>query len=197
MGLATLTEIKDALGITDTNNDTQITALLEPISTLIEREAGRGFSSETTTERHMGGDPSIALRRWPVASITTVTDKATGEALASDQYDFEGDTGLLRRLPLGSQWAEARVDQIVYLRENVPVLRWEIVYVGGPATAPEDVKLALFYSIESSLNGGMGGMQSEKDGDYAYVRATGSAGAGSLPANALAILQSYKTGLFI
>lgn len=194
MALATLTEVKEALGIGNTDTDDRINALLEPISVLIERASGRAFTSATVTERHSGGDPTIALRRFPVASITTVTDKVIGTVLESDDYELEGPLGLLRRLPFGSQWSTGRVSQIVHLSERPPVLRWEIVYIGGPVTCPEDVKLALFYSMDASLNGAMGGMQSEKDGDYAYTRAPGAAG---LPANAMAILRSYSTGLFI
>ncbi len=194
MALATLTEVKESLGISNTDSDDQINALLEPISVLIERTAGRSFTSATVTERYSGGDPTIALLRFPVASITTVTDKVTGTVLGSDEYELEGQLGLLRKLPFGSQWATGRAFQTVHLREIAPVQRWEIVYVGGPVTAPEDVKLALFYSMDASLNGAMGGMQSEKDGDYAYTRAPGSAG---LPANAMAILKSYSAGVFI
>ncbi len=194
MALATLTEVKEALGISNTDTDDRINALLEPISVLIERIAGRKFTSATVTERYNGGEPTIALGRFPVASITTVTDKVTGTVLGTDQYELEGPLGLLHRLPLGAQWATGRHRQIVYLREIAPVLRWEIVYVGGPVTCPEDVKLALFYSMDASLNGAMGGMQSEKDGDYAYSRAPGAA---SLPANAMSILKSYSAGFFV
>ena len=198
MALAALFEVKDGLGITGTDDDAQITALLEPVSALIEREAGRAFSSATVTERHAGGDATIALRRWPVASITTVTDKATGNVLASDQYELEGETGLLRRLSIGSQWASGRSRQIVYLREDVPVLRWEIIYVGGPATAPEDIKLALYKAIGASITGsGMAGLISEKDGDYSYVRSAMASAPGSLPPAAMAIVRSYRAGLFV
>ncbi len=198
MALDTLSGVKAGLGISNSDDDTQITALLEPMSALIEREAGRSFTSATVTERYLGGDPTIALRRYPVSSITTVTDKATSEELASDGYDLEATTGLLRRLPLGSQWAKTRAGQIFYLREDVPVLRWEIIYVGGPSTVPEDIKLALYFAIGAAITGsGMSGMQSEKDGDYAYARAAAAGAPGSLPPNAMAILKPYKAGLFI
>ena len=197
MALATLTEVKESLGISNTDSDDRINALLEPISVLIERIAGRKFTSATVTERYRGGDPTIPLRRFPVASITTVTDKFTGTVLGTDEYELEGPLGLLRKLPIGSQWATGRTTQIVHLREIAPVLRWEVVYIGGPVTCPEDVKLALFYSMDASLNGAMGGMKSEKDGDYSYVRDTGSTGPGGLPANAMSILKSYTAGVFI
>jgi hypothetical protein len=208
MALDTRENVKAALNIGDTDSDAQIDALLEPISAMIEREAGRDFSSASVTERHMGGEPTINLRRWPVTSITTVTDKVTGEALASDQYALEASTGLLRRLPIGSQWARAFGVQTFHLRENSPVLRWEITYIGGPSATPEDIKLALYLSVGASLSrsdgaggGGMTGLQSERDGDYAYTRAQPSQQSGAafsgLPPAASAILASYKAGVFI
>ena len=207
MALATLSEIKNGLGITSTNFDAQIVALINPVSALIEREAGRKFDCATFTERHMGGEPTIALREYPVLSITSVTDKATDEALATTDYEVEKSTGLLRRLTLGSRWAASHSAQVFYVGKNTPVGRWEIIYEAG--TVPEDVKLAMFYTISSlvgstaSSAGGMAGpLISESDGDYSYTRAApAGAGAGTtmsgLPANASAILASYKAGVFI
>jgi len=212
MALDTLTNVKNALGISATDQDTQIGALLEPLSALIEREAGRRFTSETVTERHPGGEATISLREFPVASITSVTDKVTGEVLSSDQYEVEMDTGLLRRLALGSRWATAGIDQAVYLGKIAKALRWEITYLGGPATVPEDVKLALYLAIGANLDrstesggggGAIGGIIAEKDGDYSYQRAAPAASTASaiavtgLPAQSAAIARSYRVGVFI
>ena len=210
MALDTLTNVKNALGISATDQDTQIGALLEPLSALIEREAGRRFTSETVTERHPGGEATISLREFPVASITSVTDKVTGEVLSSDQFELEVETGLLRRLALGSRWATAGIDQAVYLRESTDAMRWEVVYLGGPATVPEDVKLALYLAIGANIDlaastggGAIGGIIAEKDGDYSYQRAAPAASTASalsatgLPAQSAAIARSYRAGVFI
>ena len=61
MALATLSEVKAGLGITDTDSDAQITALLEPISAAIVRFTGRKFENGAVTEFHNGGEPTIAL----------------------------------------------------------------------------------------------------------------------------------------
>jgi hypothetical protein len=205
MGLATLSEIKGGLGITSTDFDAQIAALIDPVSALIEREAGRKFECVTVTERHMGGEPTIALREFPVASITSVTDKATGEVLAATDYELETTTGLLRRLTLGSRWAASHSVDVFYVNKNTRVGRWEIIYEAG--TTPADIKLAMFYTISSlvgsstSSAGGMSGpLLSESDGDYSYTRAAPSSSSSTvsgLPANAVAILSSYKAGVFI
>ncbi|HUU73298.1 MAG TPA: hypothetical protein VMW70_11770, partial [Burkholderiales bacterium] len=128
MALANLSEIKNGLGITSTDFDVQIVALINPVSALIEREAGRKFDCATFTERHMGGEPTIALREYPVLSITSVTDKATGDALATTDYAVEKPTGLLRRLALGSRWAASHSVDVFYVGKNTPVGRWEIIY---------------------------------------------------------------------
>jgi hypothetical protein len=202
MALANLSEIKNGLGITSTDFDVQIAALINPVSALIEREAGRKFDCATLTERHMGGEPTIALREYPVLSITSVTDKATNEVLAATDYAVETATGLLRRLTLGSRWAASHSVDVFYVGKNTPVGRWEVVYEAG--TVPEDIKLAMFYTMSSLVNvngstGGMAGFQSESDGDYSYTRATpsSSSSVSGLPANAVAILSSYKAGVFI
>jgi non-ribosomal peptide synthetase component E (peptide arylation enzyme) len=200
--LATLSEIKNGLGVTGTDFDTQIATLINPVSALIEREAGRKFECATFTERHLGGEPTIALLEYPVQSITSVTDKATGEVLAATEYELEANTGLLRKLIIGSSWAASRATDVFYVKKNMPVGRWEIIYEAG--TVPEDVKLALYYSVASMVNinggtGGMAGMISESDGDYSYTRAApaSTAAVSGLPANAMAILSSYKAGVFI
>ena len=207
MGLATLSDIKAGLGITSIDNDAQIVALINPVSALIEREAGRKFDCGTFTERHWGGEPTISLREYPVLSITSVTDKATGEALVATDYAVEKPTGLLRRLALGSRWASSHSVDVFYVSKNTPVGRWEIIYEAG--TVPEDIKLAMLYTISSlvgsgaSSAGGMAGpLVSESDGDYSYTRAAPSSAStgvsfSGLPANASAILASYKAGVFI
>jgi hypothetical protein len=192
MALATRIEVKAALGISDTSQDDKIDALLEPITSLIEQAAGRAFTSATVTERYMGGEPTIALKRYPVTSITSVTDKITGQALAATDYALEAATGLLRRLPLGSSWSAAYGPRIVYLGNTPQVGRWEIVYVGGATSVPGDVLFA-YYETFAAVLAGQGGMQSEKDGDYSYVR---GASVGAVPASAMAALQSYKAGVF-
>ena len=207
MGLATLGDIKAGLGITSIDYDAQIVALINPVSALIEREAGRKFECATFTERHMGGEPTIALRQYPVQSITSVTDKATGEVLATTDYEIETTTGLLRRLSLGSRWVGSHSADVFYVGNNTKVGRWQVIYEAG--TVPDDVKLAMYYTISSlvgstaSSTGGMAGpLVGESDGDYSYTRAapTSSSSGSSLsglPANASAILASYKAGVFI
>lgn len=214
MALATRAEVKAALNITDTDSDAQIDALLAPCSALIEAEAGRKFTNEAFVERHAGGDAVIALHQYPLTGgspVAEVTDKMTGAVLSASDYEIDLDKGLLRRLPLGSQWARSGVNQIFYLRENVPVPRWEVRYTAG--AVPADIKLALYLTIGANLDrdasasgggGGIGGIIAERDGDYSYQRASSSATASSqsisasgLPAAAAAIARSYRAGVFI
>jgi len=196
MSLATLAEVKAALGITDADSDDQITALLEPLSAAIEKYAGRKFENGAVTEFHNGGEPTISLREFPVTVITTVTDLLTGEVLDSSLYSAQLSHGLLRRLPRGTRWAAARrAEPIVTEHANVASVRWEIVYTAG--VVPEDVKLALYDAMQSTLTS-QGGFSAEKDGDYSYVRTAPSGGVSSvLPATTLGLLASYRTGVFI
>lgn len=215
MGLATLAEIKTALNITDTDSDDQIDALIEPMSALVEMEAGRSFSPQEHVERHPGGEPTIALRQRPVSTgspAIQVVDKATGEALAATEYDLDATLGLLRRLPLGAQWESASARGIVYLREVQKVHRWEVTYTAGEV--PQNIKLALYLAVGANLDrsattsgggGAIGGIVAEKDGDYSYQRAASAAtsansaslSASGLPAPAAAIARSYRAGAFV
>jgi len=215
--LATRAEVKAALNITDTDSDDQIDALLAPMSALVELEAGRKFTPQEFTERHRGGDASIVLRNYPVGVDAspgiTVTDKITGEVLASTDYEIDHDRGILRKLPLGTEWPKTGSGNLVYLGEDVHVDRWEISYTAGEV--PDDIKLALYLSIGASLDrsgstssgggGAIGGIIAEKDGDYSYQRAASAAttsnsaslAASSLPASAAAIARQYRAGVFV
>lgn len=192
MAIDTLSNVKAALGITDSDSDAQLTALLDPVSAAMERYAGRAFEAGSFVEEHMGGEQTLALREFPITAITTVEDLATGETLGSDLYESEDRTGLLTRLPRGAQWAKGRVAQEIPLREDTPSRRWRVTYNAGGVT--EDVKLAFYDAMKSQMVS-QGGFASEKDGDYSYVKASGSTGI--LPNSVTAVLDIYRTAVFI
>lgn len=190
MGLVTLSDVKAALGVSGSDQDAKITALLDPVSGLVERLAGRSFTQATHTEYDDGGGFHLFVSVRPIASITSITDRRSGDVIASSEYDFDADEGSIIRLPYGAIWDRAP-DPSAFLDGNPTQerRRWKIVYVGGPATVPDDVKLA-FYEIMSATLTSQGGKQSEKDGDYSYTMASG----GPVPSSASMILKSYASG---
>ena len=192
MAIMDLSGVKAILGITDSARDDQIIAMLEPATALVERLSNRKWTNASRTERHEGGVQAIPLRVYPVSTVTTVTDKLTGSALASSGYEVEAATGLLYRLPYGAWW-DGFAPSPIFTTDgggSAAFARWEIVYTGGPATVPGDVQFA-FAEIVSSALTSQGGMQSEKDGDYSYTRAPTRDG---VPPSASAVLMRYAAG---
>jgi hypothetical protein len=197
MAIDTLSNVLAALGLGSPADEAdQISALLEPVTDAIEQYVGRQFESATFTEDYFGGEQEIALAQFPVTSITSVTDRVTGEVIDSSGYEVDANTGMLRRLPLGSQWGEARHSQALPLKENTPSRRWRVVYVAG--STPEGIKLAFYSALNFQIKASGGVFQSEKDGDYAYVKgAASSASSTVLPAEVMATLDMYRAGGFI
>jgi hypothetical protein len=191
MTVITRDEAKGALGITGTESDAQIDALLASVTGAVEGAARRLFSQATVTaELHAGGDMALPLSRYPVASITTVTDKQTGRDLDATEYELHAASGQLYHLPWSSRW-----DGELYASPfgaggsgAAPLPRYAVTYLGGPTTAPADVKAAAFSILAAWLSGALGGLTSEKDGDYTYKRAEG---AGGIPPDAAATLSRY------
>lgn len=192
MAILDLSGVKVMLGIADDASDDQISALLDPVTGLVERLSGRAWSSASRTERHQGGVQAIPLRVYPVTAVATVTDKLTGSAVASTGYEVEAATGLLYRLPYGSWW-DGFAPSPVFTTDgggSASFARWEIAYTGGPSAAPGDVRVAFAEIIAAALTS-QGGMQSEKDGDYSYTRAPTADG---VPPSAAAVLARYAGG---
>lgn len=191
MALASLEEVKAALGITDANRDAQITALLEPLSAVVETYAGRAFSSAQVTEDHEGGVATLVVRRHPITGTPTITDQWTGEQAAEADFEVIAEYGMIRRLPFGSFWSGSAVpspfdgDGFTPAPRALP--RWRVTYTGGPASAPEDAKAALYEAMAANLTS-QGGKQAERDGDYAVTFAT----VGALPASARQMLERYR-----
>lgn len=180
---------------TGSSETARIDALIPLVCDAIEAWCGRKFSRATETERHAGGGSTIALSRYPVASVTSVTYLPSSTALTASDYSIEADTGLLRRLPWGAVWEgfgtmRPRAYGDPWGAENAarqPV--WQVVYVGGPEDAPMAAKLAAIDTVAALIKAGMGGFTSEKDGDYAYSRA---AVASAIPASAKGLLAPWR-----
>jgi hypothetical protein len=91
MPLTTKTKVKEALGITVTTYDTQITDLLPIIDSIIEEEVNRilGAANYRTWRRAHGGDV-LYLDNYPINSITRVARDS--EAVARLSSAVSGST---------------------------------------------------------------------------------------------------------
>lgn len=127
--LTVLATVKAELGITGTSEDTNLARWIRGASSAIATYCRRVFAQETVREtfrlrrgHHWACEPVLPLKRYPIASITSVTEDGT--ALTTDQYEVEPESGLLYRLcdGLRREWTAATV---------------VVVYTGGYVLLPE------------------------------------------------------------
>lgn len=111
--LATLDELKDALGIAldDTTQDTLVTVSLTSANALIAGYIGGDLSDVTTdrvTTRTLASNaPYMKLPLYPVISITGVT--SNGDAVASTEYQLDPELGIVDFLNGGLGTADGRI----------------------------------------------------------------------------------------
>ena len=91
LDLISLAEGKSAVGIAsaDTSQDTALALKITAVSRRIDRLCGPVVQRTVTDEVHPGGCPWVRVRRWPVASFTTVTEYDDGSAQVLTLEDFD------------------------------------------------------------------------------------------------------------
>jgi hypothetical protein len=92
--------VRDMLGLTDTDiTDAKINDLIDEVSAEIEAWCNRGLIDETVSEqwRLTRATPSLMLSRWPVWSITSITE-GTNAALDTGFWEVDYDSGELWRM---------------------------------------------------------------------------------------------------
>lgn len=99
LNVLTLLEGRLAVGIsdTDTRYDLPLAQKIAAVSRRLDRLCGPIVQRTVTDEVHPGGCPSIRVRRWPVASFTTVTEyHATAPTvLTLEDFDTQPTDGFL------------------------------------------------------------------------------------------------------
>ena len=91
LNIISLLEAKAMLGIdgADTTKDTALALKITAVSRRIDRLCGPVVQRTITDEVHPGGCPWVRVRRWPVASFTTVTEYDDGSAQVLSLEDFD------------------------------------------------------------------------------------------------------------
>ena len=99
LDVISLAEAKVFVGIgsTDTSKDTALAQKIAAVSRRLDRLCGPIVQRTVTAEVHPGGEPWIRLRRWPVASFTTVTeyDATAAQVLTREDFDTQPADGYL------------------------------------------------------------------------------------------------------
>ena len=110
--IATVAEIKTSLGITDTTDDTLLTEWIEGVQGKFDIECGRRFLyAASETEYFDGGVHALYVRRYPIASITSIhvdSDQgwASDSLLASTDYRVVAVRGRIHYAYGSTQWPE-------------------------------------------------------------------------------------------
>lgn len=153
--LASLQEFKTAKGIETTNFDAQITSLLTMISDVVEKYCNKKFSQDTYTERKKGmidprGMYMFIMKNTPIDSITSVTmtfyGVSTPISLDVSKLDIFSEEGY-------ALYTYALEPGIQVIREEHKYnFYYDIEYVGGSATTPEAVKLAVIHATSDMFN---------------------------------------------
>lgn len=191
MSFVTLSEVKDALGVTTTLRDAQYTSLIPAAESVVERWAKRKFSSALRTEYYSGtNNRKLILRKYPVVSVTSVwldTSAAYGDSptafpdtsllvsgtdytlMREGSVDSTCDSGVLLRLnALWPQVSRISVFGLLNVEPGPDYGNIKVTYTAGYGVIPEDVKLAVAQLCEWFRVHSFGkDIHSEKIGDYA------------------------------
>jgi hypothetical protein len=186
----TLTAIKAVLGIpaTDTTRDTLLQLLAQAANKSILDVFGLTSSEITSYTDYVEVDddttPVLFTRRWPVVSVTSITE--AGAVLAASEYRVRDD-GEIKLRGSGRFWACGR-DSV------------QIVYTAGWSIVPDDlVWAATLIAVHAFNTAPKAGLQSERIGQYAYelggasvAGGEGGGGGFGIPPEAERILANYR-----
>lgn len=188
----TLAMVKSVKNITDTSQDTAITALLRVAEDLVAQHCPKFIPRQSFTETHDGmGGGTIVLKRRPVCGVVSVKDSmsrafSTTTALDSSSYSVDHESGVIQFDDDTISWdeddgASASGGALGEGNKNV-----QVVYVAGygdynPSNGtdsndfetydvPQDLVLLAADFIQGSQNAsGTEGKKEERIGDYSYV----------------------------
>jgi hypothetical protein len=182
MALTTLTDYKAFNGITGTANDTALGVIVTAVNAKVARYIDRTIETGTFTEFYSGtGGETLRLKNYPITSITSVEerdDSGSYTTLASGEYRFNAESGLLFRI--GARAGIVRSS----FEDDAPRTRvgiwpcwapgfdnYRVVYVGGFATVPADLQMAIYTVIDEVVaSRGRGtSVTSESIGAFSYT----------------------------
>lgn len=121
--ICTLADVKDRLGLTDTEHDTLFNRIITGLETVFDNYTRRKLiaNAADVTEYHGGYGNRLCLKRYPIASITSVKEASdynfdiADSLVANDGYRVvnNGDNGIIYRI-YGLWLAKEDSIQIIY-----------------------------------------------------------------------------------
>jgi hypothetical protein len=146
IGGVSLDETRRFLGLTDRDaaRDEFLRDIIDAATDVVEQYTRKIWRQQTITEKHDGGARSLRLRRFPVASVTTVVEFST----TTTAYVFDAHTGTIHRGSIysggGYNWQPGV--------QNITV-----TYVAGGVVIPPRVRAAILETIRELYNAQRGG----------------------------------------
>lgn len=189
--LITTSEYKAYVGISSTNQDAEINAIVPKVSSLVKTYCGRTFIdyvSDAKTEYSSGGHTYIYLKEAPILSVSSVEYSADYGATWTTLTEFTDYTVDLEN-------DRIYAIPIVYA-DGFPKLvnAYKITYTAGYESTPEDLKLACLDLVSYYLKSDMS------------IKSTRNAGANqtsvefitssSMPSHIRRVLDLYKLEYF-
>lgn len=209
--LTTLSQFKDFLDETGSDDDAQLLSFLEGAESAVERYLHRKLKSDTYTEYLDGhGEKVLYLENRPLTEVTSVhVDNDGYYGYATDAFQAADEW------TSGEEFAPQRTDESeknASALVAIPALGksngfWprgdgniKVVYKAGYTAIPEDVVLAVHQLAKvlrsSAENGVAGALKSETQGRYAYTLLTGAEAAadssGQDIVQAKSLLKHYR-----
>jgi uncharacterized phiE125 gp8 family phage protein len=189
--IVSLQDTKSFLNMTQSTADAELSDFIDAASQMIVNRIGPVLGLVTYDEWYDGGGHKIALRHTPVLSITSITESWGSSAVYTlnaitldggsgtfDNYSYTVDlgAGILVRRVSGSATRFARGIQNVH-----------IVYVGGYANVPADLKQAAQLLVKHMWETQRGGSKRPGQGGEDWQAGQGDA----WPARVEEILANY------
>jgi hypothetical protein len=185
--LVTLAEYKNYTGITSTNLDTEVKALIPKISAFVKSYCDRTFVDhfdDCKTEVFTGGNPYFLVKEFPINSVDSVEWSQDFGKTYTTLVEFTDYT------------VDLEYDRIAVINKTeFPKYTngYRVSYTGGYESLPEDLKLAVLDLIEYYLKNDMAIKSQRAVGSNTvqveYVTTT------NLPSHIRRVLDMYRGSL--
>lgn len=175
MAWITTENVKAAMGISHSDDDTRIEAAITRAAGVMEAVMGRAFEVVERAEIHSGGE-AIFVRAVPITEGPVVQD-LWQEGEPEVMVKTEAAAGIVWFSRFGNPFPSGSA-------------RYRVTYTGGQDTLPNDLKAALI-ECAASYVALADGISTEKDGDFQASRGGLDPDFG-IPASAATIFKRYR-----